>query len=308
MASKRYTIMIIPEKSSGSRRFVVARRTLWTGGLCMIALVAFSVLILLDRSNLQRNLDHLPVLKQRADAQNRLLRRIRNRLGEVDQRLLQLRRLEDQLRIMASVKPTEKSRDLGVGGVSKGDLLDQVAGLSASESRLAGRLGRQFQDVERRAAEQESAFEELIKAFREKGVLPAHTPSILPVRGWLTSAFGHRRSAFTGRREFHAGIDIVARRGSPVLAPADGVVIKASRESGYGNTIEIRHLQGITTRYAHNQKMLVRVGQRVRRGQVIARVGSSGRSTGPHLHYEVRLNGLAVNPRIYIVDTLTAKR
>ncbi|MEE9276666.1 MAG: M23 family metallopeptidase [bacterium] len=308
MASKRFTILIIPDKSSGLRRFVVARRTLWMGGLFMIALVASSILLLLDRSNLEQNLNRLPVLKRRADAQNRLLRRIRNRLGEVDQRLLQLRRLEDQLRIMASVKPNEKSRDLGVGGVSKGDLLDQVAGLSASESRLAGRLGRQFQDVEQRAAEQESAFEELIKAFREKRVLLAHTPSILPVRGWLTSAFGHRRSAFTGRREFHAGIDIVARRGSPVSAPADGVVIMASRESGYGNTIEIRHLQGITTRYAHNQKMLVRVGQRVRRGQVIARVGSSGRSTGPHLHYEVRLNGLAVNPRIYIVDTLIAKR
>ncbi|MFQ5693507.1 MAG: M23 family metallopeptidase, partial [Nitrospinota bacterium] len=209
---------------------------------------------------------------------------------------------------MASLKPRQKGTDLGIGGVSKEDLLDQMEGLSAGARRLAGRVSRQLLDLERRASGQQVVFQEIVRVFQGKRVLLAHTPSIWPVKGWVTSGFGRRTSVFTGRKMFHAGIDIVARKGTPILAPADGVVIKSGRESGYGKIIKVRHLQGIVTRYAHNHKNLVRVGQRVRRGQILGTVGSSGRSTGPHLHYEVRVNGVAVNPRLYILEVAVARR
>ncbi len=130
----------------------------------------------------------------------------------------------------------------------------------------------------------------------------AATPSIWPVHGWVTSGFGRRLSPFTGRRVLHTGLDIATRKGAIIIAPADGVVTRAATEYDFGKLVEIDHGFGVSTRYGHNSQILVRPGHRVRRGEPIARVGNTGRSTGPHLHYEVRLNGVPVNPRRYIVE------
>ena len=111
-----------------------------------------------------------------------------------------------------------------------------------------------------------------------------------------------RKSPFTGLKEKHEGWDIGARMGSSIRAPADGVVVVVGREAGYGKMVEIDHGYGITTRYGHNLKNLVKVGDRVKRGALIGLVGSTGRSTGPHLHYVVLLNGVPVNPKNYIFE------
>ena len=306
MPGKNYTVLIIPNEKSGALRFGITKRTLWLGLLVILTLAGSSTWIFLDRVNLVRQLGRLAPLQEQARSQRAVLEQFNTRLQDVDKNLLQLRKLEEQLRIMASIRPREGSDDFGVGGVGQEEL-PPIEGLQPSERRLVTRLNRQFADLEKRASGRKSALAELIREFRKKRVLLAHTPSISPVRGWLTSGFGNRKSLFTNRREFHAGIDIVARKGQPVTASADGVVIKTGREGGYGKVVEIRHTQGITTRYAHNTKNLVKRGQRVRRGDIIATVGSTGRSTGPHLHYEVRLNGIAVNPMLYIVDNLLAR-
>ena len=308
MASKRYTVMVIPSHGSGARRFAISRRTVAVATLLALALLGTSAYLLADRATLEHNLSRLEPLMERAQAQRTVLDRMNERMREMDQSLVRLRKLEEQLRIMASLKPAERGTDLGVGGVTRSDLLDKADKLPDAEKLVVGRLSRQFLDMERRATEQERGFKEVYEAFREKRVLLAHTPSILPVKGWVTSTFGSRNSAFTGGREFHAGVDIVARVNTPIRAPADGVVITSGRESGYGNIVEIRHMQGIITRYAHNHRNLVRVGQKVRRGDVIAEVGNTGRTTGPHLHYEVRLNGVAVNPMLYILEEVAFRK
>lgn len=118
--------------------------------------------------------------------------------------------------------------------------------------------------------------------------------------GVVTSSFGYRRHPVTGRRSMHMGIDIAAKHGSDIVAMADGLVIFSGRKSGYGNIVEIRHANGLETRYAHNHKNLVKEGDLVRKGEVIAKLGSTGRSTGPHVHFEVRRNGEAVNPMKYL--------
>jgi murein DD-endopeptidase MepM/ murein hydrolase activator NlpD len=140
----------------------------------------------------------------------------------------------------------------------------------------------------------------LIEYFEDKRSLYASTPSVWPVRGWVTSPFGKRISPFTGIPTFHEGLDIAAQTGMPVVAPADGVVIKAGFGPGYGNMVEISHGYGIKTVFGHNSRLNVKVGQQVKRGDVISYVGDTGSSTGPHLHYEVRLNGLPVNPKKYL--------
>lgn len=127
------------------------------------------------------------------------------------------------------------------------------------------------------------------------------TPSVRPTGGWVSSGFGYRRDPFTGRARLHKGMDFGANRGTPVYAPADGVVSFAGREGGYGKIVSIDHGYGIVTRYAHNSRLLVKSGQRVKRWEKISEVGSTGRSSGPHLHYEVRLNGVPVDPEKYIL-------
>lgn len=126
--------------------------------------------------------------------------------------------------------------------------------------------------------------------------LAAATPSIWPVTGWLSSAYGNRRDPFTGGRDFHPGLDISADHGQAVQAPADGVVSAAAPNGNYGNLVVIEHGFGLTTRFGHLSRFAVRNGQRVQRGDVIGYVGSTGRSTSPHLHYEVLVNGRLTNP------------
>lgn len=308
MTSKKYTVIFIPSNSSRARRFAVGRGTLWIAGLSLLSLLFLSIVLIRDRAVLDMSLASLPPLRESVKTHRQVLDRFGNRMKDLDTTLNNLKKMEDQLRIMASVKPRKKGGSIGLGGIGKNDLPERLEGLAPSERRYVSRLSRQFLDLEQRASLQDRGFTDLINLFKTKRTLLAHTPSVLPVRGWFTSPFGRRTSPFTNRREFHSGIDIVARQGTPVISSADGLVIRASRESGYGNLLEIRHMQGIVTRYAHLMKFLVRPGSRVKRGDTIALVGSTGRSTGPHLHYEVRLNGVAVNPLLYIVDAQIARR
>jgi murein DD-endopeptidase MepM/ murein hydrolase activator NlpD len=126
--------------------------------------------------------------------------------------------------------------------------------------------------------------------------LAAATPSIWPVTGWLSSAYGNRRDPFTGGKDFHPGLDISATYGQGIHAPADGVVSTAARSGNYGNLVVLDHGFGLTTRYGHLSRFGVIAGQKVRRGDIIGYVGSTGRSTSPHLHYEVLVNGRLTNP------------
>lgn len=142
----------------------------------------------------------------------------------------------------------------------------------------------------------------LWKDLSEKNDLLLSTPSIRPTNGWISSTFGMRESPFSGDQKQHKGLDIAAYAGTPIRAPASGIVSYAAMDEGYGNLISVDHGHGIVTRYGHCSQIYVKVGQRVRRGDVIGAVGSTGRSTGPHLHYEVRLNNVPINPEKYILE------
>lgn len=143
---------------------------------------------------------------------------------------------------------------------------------------------------------------ELWETLSERQSLMAATPSIKPARGWFTSKFGYRISPFTGRPVMHNGLDIAASPGSPIYAPADGVVSFAGYDPGYGKLVSIDHGYGVITRFGHTSQIFVEVGQKIRRRDMIAAVGNTGRSTGPHLHYEVRVNGVPVDPQNYVLD------
>jgi len=142
----------------------------------------------------------------------------------------------------------------------------------------------------------------LERFYEEHSLMLASTPSIWPARGYLSSSYGLRKDPFTGDREFHFGIDVSTPVGRPVVAPADGVVLYASKRGSYGNVIVIDHKFGMMTRYAHLSSFNVRAGQRVKRGEVVGLVGSTGRSNGPHLHYEVWVSNRPTHPLNYILE------
>ncbi len=146
----------------------------------------------------------------------------------------------------------------------------------------------------------------LERRFDERRLLISATPAITPAKGLLTSGFGYRRDPFTGRRAFHRGVDIVAPRGHEIHATGDGLVIRAGRLPILGSAVYVSHGLGIVTRYGHLSKIHVTPGERVMRGDVLGFVGSSGRSTGNHVHYEVRVDGEPVDPLGYILDGTNA--
>lgn len=167
---------------------------------------------------------------------------------------------------------------------------------------LARKIHAYLNDIATATVLEEIHQQELIVAIREQQDILESIPSIWPTKGKLNSRFGWRSSPTSGASTFHKGIDIGKNNGEPIVAPANGTVTFVGRQSGYGNCVEIRHANGISTMYAHMKSYTVKRGQEVKRSDVIGYVGNTGRSTGPHLHYEVRVNGVPVDPMKYILN------
>ena len=225
-----------------------------------------------------------------------------NKINSMKTQLANLNNFEKKIRIIANLESSDDGGGLfGVGGSDPEDL-DPAVMMTHDYQELVRDMHVEINEIDQASHTQESSFTSLFSQLEGKRNLLAATPSIRPVKGWISSRFGYRESPFTGRREFHRGLDIANRAGSPILAPADGIVTYASRKGLMGNMVTIDHGFGMLTRYGHLKKILKKKGSRVKRGETIALMGNTGRSTGPHLHYEVRLNGVAVNPMNYFLN------
>jgi murein DD-endopeptidase MepM/ murein hydrolase activator NlpD len=181
--------------------------------------------------------------------------------------------------------------------------LDEARGeLMATRNRDYASLSIRIDRAVRESSLREQGVIRLQELLQERQSILNATPSIKPARGWFTSRFGYRVDPFTSKPDLHLGLDMAAAPGTPVVAPADGVVSYVGYESGYGKIVAIDHGFGVRTRFAHNSQIYVELGQKVKRRDVISAVGSTGRSSGPHLHYEVRVNDVPVDPINYVLD------
>jgi murein DD-endopeptidase MepM/ murein hydrolase activator NlpD len=232
-------------------------------------------------------------------------RQIQMFAGEIQglkEQITKLGRLEKQVRLIADIDKSGRSSGIwGIGGVSKIDL-DQELPIDAHHNALIREMHHQVKQIQSIADKEKLDFNDLIDKLTKKKNLLACSPSIKPVSGIITSPFGYRKSPFTGKRTFHSGLDISNRRGTKIVSTAVGKVVFAGRKTGYGNVVIIDHGYGKATKYAHLRDILVHKNQQVKRGEVIATLGNTGRSTGPHLHYEVLVNGTPVNPSKYILN------
>ena len=234
--------------------------------------------------------------------QRRQIEKFAQDINELKARIVLLDRFEKKIRLLANIdQPGDTDGLFGVGGSTPDDL-DPKVEVNQAQNRLIKDMHRQVKVLSNASEKQESTLTLLLGQLEEQKNVLAHTPAIRPAQGWITSRFDYRVSPFTGRREFHKGIDIANRKGTPIVATADGVISFMGDKGSLGQVVIIDHGYGIVTRYAHIDKGLKQRGERVRRGDVVALMGNTGRSTGPHLHYEVRLNGVPVNPTTYILN------
>lgn len=228
---------------------------------------------------------------------NKKLGYLKEQIEELKQRAKELAEFDAKLRVAWAMDLVPKEvRLMGVGGPSNFPTERQESGIDfLAVEKTIDELSRQLQY-------QRQSYLEIEAYLKQQEDVLNHTPSIWPVRGWVSSGFGKRRDPFTGRYVMHNGIDIVAPPGTPVVAPADGRVCFASVKPGFGKVIEIDHGYGYVTFYGHCQSIRKTYGETVRRGEIIAYVGRSGKSTGYHLHYGVKVSGVWVNPLNYILD------
>jgi len=241
-------------------------------------------------------------------------------MGNLEEVKRSLRRIQDytkKLGELVSLKVNNVSRKTGIGPLSAEEFSIQKQPHHSSEADVKAQIPlginienlifrpviKKLAGIQRQSDHQAVELQHLLSTLSQKKSLLSSIPSVSPVNGWITSSFGMRISPFTGKKSMHKAIDIAAPVGTPIVAPADGVVIFSGAKVGFGNFIMIAHYgYGIVTRYGHNAQNMVQAGQTVKRGEQIATVGMTGRTTGPHLHYETWVNGRAVNPKKFILD------
>jgi murein DD-endopeptidase MepM/ murein hydrolase activator NlpD len=292
-----YTLLIIPHEKSSTRKLTASGAILCcVAG--MICLVLFSgTRSAFDFVSVQRDISELEALRRLTALQKDQIRSLSAKADMFEGKLKDVRKYEHEVRetIRLSVKSGPLQQLRGVGGFTPSK---HVSG-SQPEKEMSG-TGEKMDRLIEQAERQKKAFAEILTFLEKRKSILSCMPSIWPVSGWVTSGFGYRTSPFTGHREFHGGMDIAARAGKEIVSPANGIIRSVANRPAIGLMIEIDHGYGIRTVYGHLLKSAVSSYARVRRGDVIGYVGDSGRSTGPHLHYLVSLNGLYVNPRRYL--------
>jgi murein DD-endopeptidase MepM/ murein hydrolase activator NlpD len=325
-----YTVLFIPDHNARVRRFRVSGRRARLAVLAAGVAIVVGAVMAVDWARTRIQMPELHRLRTEAAGKEAELERLAGSVQQLESDLARVRELERKVRVIADLPaPAEKKVGANVGG-DDADL--SLPALSPEETDLGGEGGddepapeaednpdpaaqaagphatrvaglhARAEQLAAQAEAREKSLARLIDELAGKSRRLASTPSIWPSRGWLTSGYGWRTSPFTGQRQFHAGIDISGPPGTPVLAPARGRVVSAGRDGALGMAVVIDHGYGVRTSYGHNSKLLVKKGDEVARGQKIAAIGNSGRSTGPHLHYAVHVDGRRVNPLNYILE------
>ncbi len=303
----KYTLVLFRPGNGGHRKITLpvplVRKAAWLliPGFCALLLGAV-VALTLYFVNLDNINGYARLARQKYELEKQLDFFAR-RLDDLRVQLAGLQESSARVKMMANLSIVPASDDRhGVGGPDPLAAELTVSCLDAERKQQLVRMHELLQSLEVGVSREENELERLSGRLKEQQTLLNFTPSVWPVRGWISSGFGYRVSPFTQRRELHKGIDIVNRAGTPVVATADGRVAFAGYRRGYGKMVIVDHGLGRVTKYGHLAKLTVSNGEEVVRGQTIGLLGSTGRSTGPHLHYEVVVNGHAVDPMDYLLD------
>lgn len=284
--AKRFSVIFIPKEGGAVKRLHLCSAHLYFVLCCCF--VALGLLAFFAHSYYTNRIDsaELQRLRVSTSEQRQTLNHLVADLNDAQQQMILLSDTEERVRQLANLEPVAKDTPVAIGGHSETETVTNVDDIQRQINQLHVdiELRRQSQEVVR-------------NLLNDQVSLSRATPKGWPTKGWLTSYFGMRKSPFTGRRVMHEGLDIAANIGTPVVATADGVVARVKYSPSYGKMVIIDHGYGYRTIFGHTSKILVKAGQRIKRGDIVAKVGNTGQSTGPHLHYELRLNGVPIDPR-----------
>mgnify|MGYP005831923527 CR=1 FL=1 len=298
MLKKKLSFMLITDSRDKLRQFSISYRLIL--GCAILVAFLFIANIFLTTSFLKSQVSILEIKKLRAENQTLVekFETVKGKISKIAASYDELVAKEIVIRNIFSLPEISlDERQLGIGGPENPNLSvysDAMQNASAVENDVEALL--RLSDYE------QQKYEEVYSSLMDKRTILDHTPSIMPTRGYQSRGFGMKFDPFTGNRQFHSGIDIANRTGTPIYATADGTVTYAAfSPGGMGNMVTLNHGFGFETRYGHMSKVKAVRGQEVKRGAIIGYVGSTGYSTGPHLHYEVIKDGKAVNPIDYII-------
>jgi murein DD-endopeptidase MepM/ murein hydrolase activator NlpD len=301
LAFKKTTIVLFPDGSNKVKQIRIPKFLPVLFVFILVSSVALISWIIRDYRMIKPQMSRLAQLQKENEQQKRQFVHLKGRISQLTQKMVELQEFDHRLKVMVNLDANDENAPLGVGGSDPKDLTPDYS--TARTHRDLVRVMHRSLDTLDNEIDFDKEDKAQLQGFLEKQKkLLASTPSIWPTKGWLSSRFSYRFSPFTGRKEFHKGIDISTRMGAPIIAPANGVVAAVRWDHLSGKVLAINHGYGLVTKYAHLSKALVKKGQYVKRGETIALVGNTGRSTGPHLHYEVHLNKVATNPLRYILN------
>lgn len=289
-----FTIIIVPDAQADYKKFSISIAKL---KIIIISLIIFFVsFILLFLSNIYfikstAQFKKLVPESRKLKDENASYKKV---IIDISKKIEDFNLLAKKLKLMAGItQPADAfMENPGVGGLSSADTLTPSLNDGLKEANLLYKSSEQLSKT----------FLLIEQSFQKQYLLLASTPSITPIRGFISSGYGMRRNPFTHTADFHTGVDISAPLGKPVVSTANGTVIFAGPKPVIGNLVIIDHGYGIKTSYGHLSKILVQIGQKVKRWDTIALVGNTGKSTGPHLHYEISRNNDTVNPLDYMID------
>ncbi|OGW07259.1 MAG: hypothetical protein A2889_08375 [Nitrospinae bacterium RIFCSPLOWO2_01_FULL_39_10] len=299
----RFYLMFADDIGGRFRQFSVSKY-LVRGFFVFIGIIfVLSVFMIHRHVKLSKDVIELQGLRRETREQRLQIQQFVQKVKDFEHQMARLETFDRKLRVVTSLERGDSAvQGWGVGGPNREEV-DMYEPLLPSKGKdVIKELNKDIDELKSQAKFQEISFQELDEFFKGQESLLSSTPSIWPVRGWVTSGFGYRLSPFTERKEVHEGLDVATRMNAPVISPADGIVVRVGKDISYGNVLEIDHGYGVVTRYGHNSRILVNTGDKVKRGQAVAEVGNTGRSTGPHLHYEVMVNSIPTNPLNYIFD------
>lgn len=300
--SKRYTFLLLTQDDHNVKRISMSRLFFRSAILSLTLIVLFIGWVLYDYIAVKSEVGQIYSLKAENQEQKNKLRSLVNNVNELEFQMAKLNQFDWKLRNIANLNPSsETGQFLGQGGPSPEEDFS-LWGTKERGEVISSKLEMKISRLEEEVLNREKSFNELHEHLLGQETLLASTPSIWPAKGWLASGFGSRISPFTGLSQRHQGIDIANRMGITVIATADGLVVRAGKDGSLGKYVVINHGYGLKTKYGHLSKLDVKRGQKVKRGEKIGAMGSTGKSTGPHLHYEVLVNNVASNPLKYILN------
>lgn len=296
MRKKAFSIVFVPHSKAGSKTITVSRRALKTSVIVAGAFVLLLGGFLVDYFTMGHARSNYKKLLKATEAQRQELKSYQDSIGRLKKTVEGLDSYTKKLNVMAGLK-ADGVKEVGVGDSNVGEIVSAPQVIAPPKYSIDN-----IKSINQKADDLSKNLSTLVIFFENQKAMLASTPTISPTIGWRTGVFGPRLDPFTDRPAFHYGMDIATNEGAPIVAPAAGIIVQIKNEVTTGNMILISHGLDITTAYFHLSKFAVRVGQKIKRGDVIGYVGRTGKALGPHLHYEVRINGTPVNPVRYILD------